>query len=89
MTFLFPMETRGGEWGDHVTLQAAADSVWFCNLIYIHFYDYDRFVETVFICYTLQIGKTAFFLFTFLRSLLGRVGLTISLSAVLWIELRL
>lgn len=53
MTFLFPMETRGGEWGDHVTLQAAADSVWFCNLIYIHFYDYDRFVETVFIFYIL------------------------------------
>lgn len=23
---------RNGEWGDHVTLQAAADSVCFCNL---------------------------------------------------------
>ncbi|THG22231.1 hypothetical protein TEA_029217 [Camellia sinensis var. sinensis] len=26
--------SKNGEWGDHVTLQAAADSVWFCNFIF-------------------------------------------------------
>lgn len=26
--------TRSGEWGDHVTLQAAADSVWFLTIIF-------------------------------------------------------
>ena len=30
-------KTRSGEWGDHVTLQAAADSVWFLFFIFLSF----------------------------------------------------
>lgn len=55
------MEIRSGEWGDHVTLQAAADSVWFTCLPWPRFMTTIVFSAFVFRHFTPMIEPSNYF----------------------------